>query len=499
MQSRIRYGMVGGGPDSLFGKIHRLAAAAENDYELVCGAFSRDKNKSLQLNQQLNLDPKRIYASYQEMLMTEAQKTKDERMQVVSIVTPNNTHFEIAKLALQHGFHIVLEKPITMNLIEAKLLQDLIATTGLSCFVCYTNTGFPMIKQAREMVANGDIGEIRLINVAYYQGWLSSFVEGDDLKPAVWRTDPSQSGIAGTIADIGTHAFNLAEYISKLKVVAVDADVHHLVPQRKIDDYGTALLKFQNGIAGSLSVCQAATGESGNLKIDLYGDKGHLQWELLNPHQLILGRNNQPTQLLRAGDDNAFLSQAALNNGRVPGGKGESSIDALANHYHNFARAIKMEKAKHHDVAMIAGADFPTIAEGVRGMAFIDAVIASNQSEKKWLPLGEQINYTLFNELTIENCEAFLTKLSAMIKNYSKPDEIRQVIADSLFYKLKTMDKEIASSILAIVNGHELFNKTTLKFYLQPNNNLPLFSSAAVAEGIGNNSASISNLRLNKK
>jgi len=374
-------GMIGGGPGAFIGAIHRTAALMDGEIELVCGAFSSDPQKSKQSGEQLNLDPQRVYGSYEEMIQKEKALDENKRMDFVSIVTPNHLHFAPAKLALDNGFHVVLDKPMTFDLKEAKELQKIVEASGKYFCLTHTYTGYPMIKEARQQVKNGRLGEIRKIFVNYPQGWLSNFLEASQNKQASWRTDPSKSGKAGAMGDIGTHAFNLTEYISGLSVTKICADLNIVVKGRKLDDDGAVLLKFNNGASGVLMASQIMAGEENNLTIQVYGEKGGLEWKHADPNSLLLKWPDDPMQTLRAGT--GYLSDIAKHNTRTPSGHPEGFIEAFANHYRNFALCVKASiEGKQPKAEWL---DFPGIEDGVRGMAFIENVIESGNSEKKWM------------------------------------------------------------------------------------------------------------------
>ncbi|MGZ3939570.1 MAG: Gfo/Idh/MocA family protein [Flavisolibacter sp.] len=381
---KLRMGMVGGGPGAFIGAIHRTAATMDGEIQLVCGAFSSDPQKSKQAGETLNLDPKRVYSSYDEMIKQEAKLPADERMDFVSIVTPNHLHFAPAKLALENGFHVVLDKPMTFDLNEAKDLEKVVRNSGKYFCLTHTYTGYPMIKEAREQVKTGKLGNIRKVFVNYPQGWLSNFLEASDNKQASWRTDPARSGKAGAMGDIGTHAFNLAEYITGLKVSRLCADINIVVEGRKLDDDGSVLMKFENGASAVLMASQIMAGEENNLTVQVYGEKGGLEWKHSDPNSLLLKWPDVPMQTLRAGT--GYLSEAAKHNTRTPSGHPEGFIEAFANHYRNFALCVKASiEGKEPRQEWL---DFPGVEDGVRGMAFIDTVIASGKSERKWTELS---------------------------------------------------------------------------------------------------------------
>jgi predicted dehydrogenase len=377
---KLRMGMIGGGPGAFIGAIHRTAANMDGEIELVCGAFSSDPQKSRQAGEELNLNPERVYSSFEDMIQKETKLGDDKKMDFVSIVTPNHLHFAPAKLALESDFHVVLDKPMTFDLDEAKKLQQAIRESGKYFCLTHTYTGYPIVKEAREQVKNGKLGAIRKVFVTYPQGWLSNFLEASDNKQASWRTDPTKSGKAGAIGDIGTHAFNLAEYITGLQVSKICADINIVVKGRKLDDDGVVILKFNNGASGVLMASQIMAGEENNLTIQVYGEKGGLEWKHGDPNSLLLKWPDQPMQTFRAGS--GYLGQAAKHNTRTPAGHPEGYIEAFANHYRNFALCVKASiEAKKPKEEWL---DFPGIEDGVRGMAFIENVIESAKSEKKW-------------------------------------------------------------------------------------------------------------------
>ncbi len=372
--------MIGGGPGSFIGAIHRIAARIDNHYDLVCGAFSSSNEKSIQTGNELGLDLDRIYPSYEILITTEKSLPEDKRVQVISIVTPNHLHFEPAKMALKNGFHVILDKPITLSLAEALELKEIQEKTGKFLCLTHTYTGYPMVKEAREQVLTGRLGKIRKVYVEYPQGWLSTAVEN---KQADWRTDPSKSGIAGAMGDIGTHAFNLAEYVSGLSVQKLCADINTLVANRRLDDDGAVLLKFENEVSGVLMATQIAAGEENNVKIRVYGEKGGLEWQQADANTLTIKWLDEPAQTYRTGG--SYLGSFAQHNTRTPSGHPEGYLEAFANIYKNFAECVlaNLEKKLPQKESL----DYPGITEGIRGMAFIETVIASGKSTQKWLDL----------------------------------------------------------------------------------------------------------------
>lgn len=373
-------GMVGGGPGAFIGAVHRAAASLDGLIEIVCGSFSSNPEKSKQTGAELNLTPTRVYDTFEEMIRREALRPAGDRMDFVSIVTPNHLHFAPAKLALEAGFDVVMDKPMTFDLGEAQQLQSVVERTGRYFCLTHTYAGYPMIKEAREQIQSGALGEIRKVVVVYPQGWLSTFLEAAEQKQASWRTDPSRSGAAGAMGDIGTHAFHLAEYITGLKTEALCAQINTVVPGRRLDDDGAVLLRYEGGATGVLLASQVMAGEENNLTIKVYGESGGLEWCHADPNTLLLKRPDAPTQILRAG--NGYLSDAAKHNTRTPSGHPEGFLEAFANHYRNFALCLAAREAGEEPKE--EWLDFPTVEEGVRGMAFIENVIASGRSETKW-------------------------------------------------------------------------------------------------------------------
>jgi len=375
--------MVGGGRGAFIGAVHRMATALDGEIELVCGAFSSDPEKSRLSGQDLYLPPARVYASYEEMIQTEKTLPQGERMDFVSIVTPNHVHFPPAKMALEHGFPVVCDKPLCFSMEEAHTLVNMVEESGLLFALTHNYTGYPMVKEARNMVREGKLGTIRKVVVEYPQGWLSNFIESSGQKQASWRTDPSKSGKAGAMGDIGTHAENLAEYITGLQITAICADLSTFVEGRRLDDDGNVLLRFDNGAKGILQASQIANGEENDLNIRIYGEKGGLHCRQMEPNTLIHRVQDQGTRLIRTGVGE--LSEATQQATRIPAGHPEGYLEAFANIYRNFAGALrsrlKGSSPSHLDL------DFPTVQDGLRGMAFIEAVVNASQSDQKWYSL----------------------------------------------------------------------------------------------------------------
>jgi len=373
--------MVGGGRGAFIGNVHRMAAALDGMIELVCGAFSSNPEKSRLSGEDLYLPANRVYGNYEEMILKEKELPEGERMDFVAIVTPNHVHFGPAKMALKNGFHVVCDKPLCFNMEEAQELEKLVETSGLIFALTHNYTGYPMVKQAKMMVKNGDIGSVRKVVVEYPQGWLSTKLEDSDQKQAAWRTDPKRSGIAGAMGDIGTHAENLAEYITGLQITEMCADLSAFVDGRLLDDDGNVLLHFDNGAKGILHASQIAAGEENNLNIKVYGTKAGLEWRQMEPNTLTVKWLDKPMEVLRTGVGELYPETQAHT--RIPAGHPEGYLEAFANVYRNFAKCVQARLAGEEVEAVYN--DFPTVKDGVRGMQFIEKVVASSNSDQKWI------------------------------------------------------------------------------------------------------------------
>lgn len=383
MNRKLRMGMVGGGKDAFIGAIHRIAANMDGLIELVCGALSINPQIAEDSGQSLFLAKDRIYMTFEEMMEKESKMPAEKKLDFVTIVTPNFAHFAPAMAALDKGFNVVIEKPITFTIDEARQLKKKVEQTGLTLCLTHTYSGYPMVKQARQMVQGGVLGKVRKIWVEYPQGWLSKLTEREGNAQAAWRTDPKKSGKSGCMGDIGTHAAHLAEYISGLKITHLCADLNVMVEGRALDDDGNVLLKFDNGAAGVLMASQVAAGEENALKIRIYGEKGGIEWAQQEPNTLLVKWLDQPTQILRAGVGyKEPLSDFARHNFRTPGGHPEGYLEAFGNIYRNFALTLASKiDGKEPTKEML---DFPKVDEGIRGMAFIDNVVKSGASKEKW-------------------------------------------------------------------------------------------------------------------
>ena len=380
---KLRMGMVGGGLDAFIGAVHRIAANMDGKIELCCGALSINPDVAKASGKALFLPEDRTYLSFEEMIKKESEMPADKRIDFITIVTPNFAHYAPAVMALDHGFNIVIEKPMTFTLEEAKSLKKKVEETGLQLCLTHTYSGYPMVKQARSMVQGGTMGKVRKIIVEYPQGWLSRLTEREGNAQASWRTDPKKSGKSGSMGDIGTHAAHLAEYITGLNITKICADLNIVVEGRGLDDDGNVLLKFENNVNGVLIASQIAAGEENALKIYIYCENGGLEWRQQEPNSLLVKWLDQPMQIYRAGANYSnILSKAALSNCRTPGGHPEGYLEAFGNIYRNFALTLMSKlEGKEPTPEML---DFPGVDEGVRGMAFIENVVASAASNEKW-------------------------------------------------------------------------------------------------------------------
>lgn len=377
-QQKIRLGMIGGGEGAFIGAVHRHAAALDGQTELVCGAFSRDQANNQRTGASLGLSPARLYDSWQQLLAGESALPEHERMQLLVIVTPNQLHVPISIAALEAGFHVFCEKPAGVTLAETSALAKVLASSGRLYGLAHTYLGYPMVWQAKELVASGALGTLRKIYVEYPQGWLTDNLEASAQKQASWRTDPAQAGNSGCMADIGTHAFGLAEFISGQRVTQLCAELATHVAGRRLDDDGAALFKTNGGASGVLIASQICAGEENALKIRLYGDKGGLEWQQMEPNTVILRPHGAPVQLLRAGLGQPGLGVEAQRRCRLPAGHPEGYLEAMANLYRDFAAAIRRNEQG-------TPTGVPGIQAGLRGMAFIETVTQSGSSSQKWL------------------------------------------------------------------------------------------------------------------
>lgn len=372
--------MIGGGRGAFIGAVHRIAAAIDQQADLVAGAFSSDAKRSKESGADFFLDPARVYPNYEAMAKAEAARPAGERLDFIVIVTPNHQHFPPAKLFLESGFNVICDKPATFDLKEAKALQKIVQKTGKVFVLTHNYTGNAMVKQARELVRQGYLGDLRKVVVEYPQGWLSTFLEKDGQKQAAWRTDPKRSGAAGSMGDIGTHAENLAHYITGLEIDSLCADLSTFVKGRLLDDDGNVLVRYKGGAKGILHASQICIGDENNLNIRVYGTKASLEWHQEQPNELVVKYPDKPREIWTRG--NGYLADQSKKFARTPPGHPEGYLEAFANIYQEAFRAIRAEvsgKAQPKDL------DFPTIADGVYGMAFIETVVKSSQLGAKWV------------------------------------------------------------------------------------------------------------------
>ena len=380
---KLRYGMIGGGRGAFIGAVHRIAAQLDGQAELVAGAFSSDPQRSRDSAADLFVAAERAYGSYQDMAVAEAALPSSERLDFVVIVTPNDQHFPAATLFLEHGFNVVCDKPVTLTLAEARALRETVARSGKVFALTHNYTGNAMVKQARALVRSGALGTLRKVVVEYSQGWLARDIESSGHKQASWRTDPARSGAAGCMGDIGTHAENLARYVTGLRISELCAELTTFVPGRRLDDDGNLLLRFEGGARGVLHSSQIAVGEENNLILRVYGSEASLEWHQEHPNELIVKYPDRPREILRRG--NAYVGEAAQGATRIPAGHPEGYLEAFANLYREAFRAIAAEVAGEPPPDH---PDFPGIDDGVAGMAFIEAAVASARQGAAWVPVA---------------------------------------------------------------------------------------------------------------
>jgi predicted dehydrogenase len=378
--ARIRLGMVGGGKDAFIGAVHRIAARIDDEYELVAGALSSTPEKARASGAALGLAEDRTYDDFATMAKREARRKNG--IEAVAIVTPNHMHAPVAREFLKRGIHVICDKPLTATLAEAKRLAKAAAESGALFILTHNYTGYPMIRQARAMVAEGKLGSIRVVQVEYAQDWLATPVEASGSKQAGWRTDPAQSGAGGATGDIGTHAFNLAGFVTGLRLESLAADLQHFVPGRRLDDNANVLLRYEGGARGMLWCSQVATGSENALRLRVYGEKGGIEWEQEEPNKLWFTPLGEPKRLLTRGGAGAGPDAARVS--RTPGGHPEGYLEGFANIYREAARAIL---ARRGGKAVPAEAVFPTIEDGVEGVAFVEACVKSSARNGAWVTL----------------------------------------------------------------------------------------------------------------
>ena len=381
MANKIRMGMVGGGAGAFIGAVHRTAAEISGDIDLVAGAFSSDAEASRTFGVELGLHAKRSYGTFADMFEQEAGLPQDERIQCVSIVTPNDSHADISCAALAAGFHVICDKPLAGHLEDATRIEDAVNDSGLLFGLTHTYTGYPLVIEARDRIASGAIGEVRRVAVSYLQDWLSREEDTKASKQASWRSDPARSGESGAFADIGTHAFNLVEFTTGLCITEVAAEVRTVIPGRVIDDDGAAMFHLGNGASGVLSASQVCSGAVNSLRIEIYGDSGSIYWAQEEPNTMTIKHRGEPDQLLRPGTNVGYLSEAAIAACRTPAGHPEGYIEAFANLYAGFAGAVR-------DYPEHSGTGCASAADGVATMRFIRAALTSSRNQSAWTRLA---------------------------------------------------------------------------------------------------------------
>lgn len=376
--ARIRLGMVGGGQGAFIGAVHRIAARLDDRFELVAGSMSSTPEKAMQSGRELGLDPSRTYENYKDMAIREARL--EDGIEAVSIVTPNHVHYEAAKEFLTRGIHVICDKPLTSNLADAKKLKTLADESDALFILTHNYTGYPMVRQAREMVANGELGALRIVQVEYPQDWLTEAAETAGSKQAEWRTDPARSGAGGSTGDIGTHAYNLACFITGLTLQSLAADLDSFVDGRRLDDNAHVLLRFNDGVKGMLWCSQVAPGHENGLKIRVYGTKGGIEWVQADPNYLWYTPFGEPKRLMTRNGAGSHASAARVS--RIPSGHPEGYLEAFATIYTEAAHAID---AKRRGVALDPAVTFPTVDDGVKGVAFVEACVASSKNNGAWV------------------------------------------------------------------------------------------------------------------
>ena len=375
--NKIRLGIVGGGGDSLIGVLHRIASQMFDSYEIVGGVFNPNWEENISFAKKIGLKTDRIYKDFDALIEEENKKSKDERIEVVSVLTPNFLHYPMAKKLLENNFNVICEKPLTTSYDEAVELQELQKKNNAAFAVTYTYTGYPIVRQMKDMIKNGVIGKVQKVDMQYYQGWINPIIHDKSLRNSVWRLDPKKAGISSCIGDIGTHAYHMLEYLTDIKVKEVLADLNHLYEDNELDVDGTVLIRFSDHSKGVIRASQIATGEENNLTVAIYGDKGGFRWEQENPNHLYYLTGDKPLQVLKPG--NPYLSEFSLQDTKLPAGHPEGIFDSMGNIYNGVARKIR--GVKNFD------GGFPTLEEGVRGMKFIEKVVESNAKGNIWLKL----------------------------------------------------------------------------------------------------------------
>ncbi|MFT7558546.1 MAG: putative dehydrogenase [Flavobacteriales bacterium] len=386
---KLRMAMIGGGQGAFIGEVHRMAAALCGDIELVAGAFSSKQEVAQRSGAGLFLDPQRVYSNFDTMLSQEALRPENERPDFITIVTPNHLHYPAATAALRAGFHVLCDKPVTATLAEARELAIQVKSSKLQFGLTHSYLGYPLVTQAKMMIAAGEFGRIRKVFVEYPQGWLADNQESSGNKQASWRTDPARSGKSGCIGDIGSHAHNLAEYVSGQEIIEVSSALNTFVTGRRLDDDGAALLRMSGGATGVLSASQVCTGSENSLKITIYGEKGGCEWHQQDPNNLCVRRAGHPVAIYRAGSDLTYLAPKVRASFRTPSGHPEGFIEAFANLYRAFSHTLWSSMGHEEEMATVP--ECPSIEEGLRGMEFIEAMVLSSKNNGKWTPLNKAL------------------------------------------------------------------------------------------------------------
>ena len=379
MANKIKLGILGGGADSLIGVLHRVASSMFDQFQLVGGVFNPEHEESIAFGNYLDLDTARVYKDLDHLIEEERKLAAEDRIQVVSVLTPNFLHYPMAKKLLENGFNVICEKPLTTTYAEALDLFETAKQAKTVFAVTYTYTGYPMIRQMRAMVHNGELGKIQKVDAQYYQGWINPIIHDKEKRSTTWRLDPEQSGISCCIGDIGTHAFDMLEYVSGEKIESILADLNYLYEDNKMDIDGTVLLRCSNKVKGVICASQIATGEENNFRVAIYGEKAGLRWEQENPNYLYLMEDGKPLRVLKPG--HSYNSDISLDGTKLPPGHPEGIFDAMGNIYKGVARAIKGQDYDH--------GEFPTIIDGVRGMNFIEKAVESHQKGNVWVTIEE--------------------------------------------------------------------------------------------------------------
>ena len=385
LNRKLRMALVGGGQGSFIGRVHATAAVLDNRAALVAGALSSNPEKAKASAPDYDIPAERAYGSVPELIASELQRPANDRVDFLSVATPNHTHFPIAKAAIEAGFNVICDKPMTFNLTEAEELAKLVAEKKVVFAVSHNYTGYPMVRQAREMILNGDLGEIQAIRSNYIQGWLRTRLETGDQKQAAWRTDPSKSGIAGCFGDIATHAYNLGRYMSGLLPADISCNLMIFEPGRQLDDYGHAVIRYENGALGTVTASQISHGRENDLFIEIDGTKAALSWRQEEPNTLVVRRNGEPHQLYTRNPGASYMTPNAAGSCRLPSGHPEAFFEAFANVYRS--AYDDMIKRASGEAFELRDTIYPNVHDGVEGMYFIQQCVASSQQNGAWVPM----------------------------------------------------------------------------------------------------------------